>query len=84
MLRRLFAALESQSAINSPPVLDMPYLPGTFMDYYQISSWAYDAVAWGYGMGIMRGTGNRMFSPNAGYTREQSIVTIMQVLEFVV
>ena len=83
MLQRLFRLLESHSVLIDLPVLDMPHLPSTFTDYSQISSWAYNAVAWTYGIGIMRGTGNRMFSPRADYTREQSIVTIMHIFGFV-
>jgi len=84
MLSRLFRVLESHSVlIELPQVFDMPYLPGTFADYNQISSWARDGIAWAYVMGIMRGTGNRMFSPHQQYTREQSIVTILRLYEMV-
>lgn len=81
MLHRTFRLLDNHSLLLDLPIIDMPYLPSTFADYSQISSWAQNAVAWVYGMGIMRDTGNQMFSPKADYTRGQSIVAIMKIAQ---
>ena len=82
MLGRLFRVLQNRSVIIDLPAIDLPYLPSVFNDYYQISPWAFNTVAWTYGMGIMHSTGNQLFSPQEAYTREQSIVTIMRVFNF--
>jgi len=73
MLSRLAAA------IGRP----LPQFAPTFADNAQISSWAVDAVGQIQAAGIMGGTGNNMFSPSGDYTREQSIVTIVRLLEIV-
>jgi len=50
-----------------------------FYDNAQISSWAADAIASVEAWGIMRGTGNNMFSPQGSFTREQSIITMLRI-----
>jgi len=62
-------------------------LPGAlnpmFADANQISIWARTAVGGVEATQIMRGTGDRMFSPLDPYTREQSILTILRLLEWI-
>jgi hypothetical protein len=82
MLGRLFRRLEWHSLMISVPIIDM-VLQDEIEDYYIISPWALQSLAWIHSVGIMNGTGNRMFSPQADYTREQSIATIMRVFGFV-
>jgi len=53
----------------------------TFADNNQISSWALEAVGSVQASGIMGGTGNNNFSPQGDYTREQSIITILNLFE---
>lgn len=61
----------------------MPGTAPTFSDNNSISSWASDAVGNVQVAEIMRGVGNNTFSPKADYTREQSIVTMLRMLEYV-
>ena len=61
----------------------MPDLAPTFADNANISEWAVDAVGHVQAAGIMSGVGNNTFSPLADYTREQSIITIMRMFDFV-
>jgi len=53
----------------------------TFADNAQISSWAVDAVGQMQATGIMGGVGDNNFAPQGDYTREQSIITILRLLE---
>jgi len=53
----------------------------TFADNAQVSSWALEAVGQMQATGIMGGVGNNRFAPQGPYTREQSIITIMRLLE---
>ena len=59
----------------------------TFSDAGQISSWANQAVlvisACEYnGNAIMNGTGNNQFSPHQNYTREQAILTMLRLAQY--
>ena len=53
----------------------------TFADNNQISDWAIQAVGQIQTSGIMGGVGDNRFAPQGDYTREQSIITIMRLLE---
>ena len=55
----------------------------TFADNAKISSWALDAVGQVQAAGVMGGVGNNMFSPETHYTREQSILTMVRILNYV-
>jgi hypothetical protein len=55
----------------------------TFADNEQISSWAIDAVGQMQASGIMRGVSDTVFAPKSQYTREQSIITILRLFNFV-
>ena len=54
----------------------------TFADNAHISSWAITAVGQMQSANIMSGVGNNQFAPQGDYTREQSIVTIMRLYDF--
>ena len=73
MLARLADAVGHPLPIRTP----------TFADNHNISSWANTAVGQAQAAGIMGGTGNNMYSPRGPYTREQSIVTILRLYDFV-
>ena len=61
----------------------LPAHETTFGDRSKLSAWAVAAVGQVQGAGIMSGTGGNLFSPAASYTREQSIVTMERLLEWV-
>ena len=60
----------------------LPQSAPTFADNASISSWATAAVGQMQASGIMGGTGNNNFSPSGTFTREQSIITILRLFEF--
>jgi len=60
----------------------LPAQAATFADNAQVSDWAADAVGQMQATGIMGGIGDNRFAPQGAYTREQSIITIMRLLEF--
>ena len=53
----------------------------TFADNDTISEWAFAAVGKVQANGIMNGVGNNNFSPLTDYTREQSIITMVRMME---
>ena len=73
MLMRLASAFEQA----------LPEQVADFSDNEDIASWAVDAVGQMQATGIMGGIGNNVFSPRGSYTREQSIVTILRLLDFI-
>lgn len=80
MLWRLAQQLDSGVQPNSAQL--------TFADQSRISSWAQEAVAAVSacetdGNKIMNGTGNNLFSPQETYTREQSIVTMLRLNNYI-
>jgi hypothetical protein len=56
--------------------------PVTFADNYVIADWAAQAVGQMQSANIMSGVGGNMFEPLGRYTREQSIVTIVRLFDF--
>lgn len=62
-------------ALNAP----LPQAPASFSDQNSIGGWALDAVGRVQSAGVMSGTGGGNFSPQETYTREQSVVTIMNL-----
>jgi len=54
----------------------------TFADNAHIASWAREAVGQMQSADIMGDAGNNHFAPQGDYTREQSIVTIMRLYDF--
>ena len=71
MLSRLAEALGNPFPDNAP----------TFADNSNISSWAFNDVGRVQANGIMSGVGNNNFSPKTDYTREQSIITMVRMME---
>jgi hypothetical protein len=53
----------------------------TFADASQVGSWAKTAVAWAAEEGIVSGTGNNAFSPNAAITRQDVAVILYNWFE---
>ena len=51
----------------------------TFADKSAIESWAVNEIGAIQGAGVMNGTGNNRFDPNAPYTRQQSIITMLRM-----
>ena len=65
-------------AIGQP----LPQIAAAFADNAQISSWAMESVGQVQAADIMGGVGNNIFSPHGTFTREQSIITILRLFEF--
>ena len=68
------------NAIGKP----FPASAPNFTDTASISSWAIDGVGGAQDVGIMGSTSTEslVFSPQGAYTREQSIVTIVRLLDY--
>ena len=66
------------NAIGRP----LPNTAPTFVDNHLIADWAFSAAGQVQAVGIMGGVGNNRFAPLDTYTREQSIVTIMRLFDF--
>ena len=66
-------------------VMEKPLTSGTasFADNASISSWAVEAVGQVQASGIMNGVEGNRFAPADPYTREQSIVTMLRLYDFV-
>ena len=66
-------------------VMEKPLTSGTasFADNTSISSWAVEAVGQVQASGIMNGVEGNRFAPADPYTREQSIVTMLRLYDFV-
>ena len=59
-----------------------PHGPLGFADRDSISDWATESVTRVHTAGIMLGVADNNFAPQDSFTREQSIVTMMRLLEF--
>jgi len=59
-----------------------PIMSAAFADNNLISQWATISVGRVLAAEIMSGTGNNFFSPEQPYTREQSIITILQTFKW--
>lgn len=46
-----------------------------------VATWSADGIAHAYGSGIMVGVTNTTFSPSSAYTAEQSVVTMVRMME---
>ena len=66
-------------------VMEKPLTSGmaSFADNASISSWASEAVGQVQASGIMNGIEGNQFAPSDPYTREQSIVTMLRLYDFV-
>ena len=54
-----------------------------FNDMDSVATWAVEGVTRAHAAGIMGGVGDNTFAPDLPYTREQSIVTMMRMLDMV-
>lgn len=61
----------------------LPQSAAAFGDAAAISPWAQAAVGQVQGAKIMSGVGRNLFAPQNTYTREQSVVTIMNLYRFI-
>ena len=61
----------------------LPKRAAAFADNNSIASWAMEAVGQVQAEGIMTGVGDSRFAPQGSYTREQSILTIARMFDFV-
>ncbi len=61
----------------------IPVQEMTFSDAENVSSWAKAAVGQMQQSGIMSGVGDNRFSPDREYTREQSIITMLRMFNYV-
>ena len=59
----------------------LPTVAPTFADNGSISTWARDGVGQIQAAGIMDGVGDNRFAPQDHYTREQSIVTVLRLID---
>lgn len=73
ILSRLAAAIGQQ----------LPAGNASFADNAKIADWAIDAVGQMQAADIMNGIENNQFDPAGDYTREQSIVTIMRLYDYI-
>lgn len=60
----------------------LPQAAPSFADNSAVSGWARDAVGQVQRAGVMTGTGNNTFAPQDTYTREQSIITVMNLFRY--
>lgn len=67
------------TSLGSP----LPQSAAAFGDAAAISPWAQAAVGQVQGAKIMNGVGGDLFAPRGTYTREQSVVTIMNLCRFI-
>ncbi|MCL2392954.1 MAG: S-layer homology domain-containing protein [Oscillospiraceae bacterium] len=65
------------NAIGEP----FPAASPTFADNSQMSAWARDYIGRVQVAGIMEGIGDNRFDPQGTFTREQSIITMLQMFE---
>ena len=61
----------------------LPKRVGTFTDMNTVFAYAIEAVGQVQAADIMRGVGNNTFAPRDPYTREQSIMTMLRLYDFV-
>jgi hypothetical protein len=66
------------NAVDKP----IPESAPTFSDNGSVSDWASAAVGQMQSTGIMGGVGNNLFDPAGAYTREQSIITILRLYDY--
>jgi len=62
----------------------LPRQAAAFDDMGSASNWAVEAIGSVYAAGIMNGIGKNRFSPKQPYTREQSIVTMGRLIDFMI
>jgi len=75
MLARLAVSMSDENPFHRR-------MPLTFADAGDMSSWAVESVEAVVSVSVMSGVGDNRFAPRQPYTREQSIATIMRLLDF--
>ena len=70
--RAQIVALICRSQQGTPAAGDLPFT--------DVPAWAYDAIAWSYQQGIVKGTTETTFSPNALCTRGQIVTFLYRAL----
>ena len=70
--RAQIVALICRSQQGTPATGDLPFT--------DVPAWAYDAIAWSYQQGIVKGTTATTFSPNALCTRGQIVTFLYRAL----
>ena len=71
--RAQIVALICRSQQGTPAAGDLPFTDAP--------AWAYDAIAWSYQQGIVKGTTDTTFSPNALCTRGQIVTFLYRLTE---
>lgn len=71
------------SRLSSVVGYPLPSVTAAFADNDSIAQWAIESVGQVQAVGIMAGVGNNRFAPQDVYTREQSIVSLMRLYNFV-
>jgi len=61
----------------------LPQQDAAFADSGDVSDWAVDGVGQMQATGIMGGVGHDRFAPASPYTREQSIITMLRLFDFI-
>ena len=61
----------------------LPVQAVKFADNSSISSWALEPVGQVQAAGIMQGVGNDRFAPKEPYSKEQSIITIIRLYDYI-
>jgi len=59
-----------------------PQASPTFADNAAISPWALQQTGQAQAAGIMEGVGDNRFNPSGTFTREQSIITMLRLLDY--
>ena len=70
---------------NLARIMDFPLPQATpdFSDAGEAGNWALNAIGCVQGTGIMSGVGGGRFAPQDTYTREQSVVTIINLYQHI-
>ena len=83
----LYAAARTDERIAIPNGMFVPHVwkdrersKGADSSYF--ATWAREAVAFCYNAGVMNGVSEDTFAPNGFYTREQAIVTILKLSQW--
>jgi len=61
----------------------LPVQEPAFADYYAISSWASESIGQMQATGIMDAIDDNLFTPQGHFTREESIITMLRLFDFI-
>lgn len=79
-ITRQEAAVMLKNMAENVFAADIGALPAGFSDTAQIAAWVQSSVDFVFANKIMSGVGSNTFAPLSPYTREQSIVTVPDLL----